>query len=261
MGFSAVGAKTFVQLEDTPASYVGKAGGVPIVEATEDGLRLGALDYTKILADWEHRFYWSEGQDLKEWLEFIGGSGTTQWANHRLVVLAGTTASSFANRTSEVPYGEGASLHKINWDYPVWCQIEGKFYTGGSAVNPRYAFLGIDSGENHADDIVAVGMGIRFNRAGILYYAQCRNGGVLTSEPVTGIQIDGRVILRLVFTPTENIKVYAWNGSAFELKKILTTNLPSGAAGTGKIQVAANNGTSSDDMRAELTRALLYHHY
>jgi len=260
MGFGAVGVKDFLGLKDTPSSYVGKAGGVPIVEATEDGLRLGALDYTKILADWEHRFYWSEGQDLEEWLEAIDGSGTTQWTNHRLVVLAGAVANSHANRMSEIPYGEGASLHKINWDYPVWCQIEGKFYTGGSAVNHRYAFLGIDSGLNLADGIVGVGMGIRFDRAGVLYYAQCRNGNGLTNELVTGIQVGGRTILRMVFTPGVSIKFYAWNGSAFELKGTLTTNIPSGD-GTGKIQVAANNGTSTDDMRAELTRALLYHHY
>lgn len=260
MGFGEGGVRLWTGLEDTPNSYAGQAGKVPIVKATEDGLRLGTLDYTSILADWEHRFYIGEGTQLEHWLEAVSGSGTTEWTNHRLLVASGTVAGSWANRRCEIPYGNNASLHKINYNYPVWCQIEGQFYRGGAAIPDRYAFLGIDKGTNDATDLSNMGMGIRFSRNGLKSYAQCHNDVDLTSVEMAWSQYDGRVIMRMIFTPGESVKFFCWNGSTFELLATLTTNLPTGDE-TGKIQVAANNNIGTTNMEGELTKAMLYHHY
>jgi len=98
------GAGTFLELSDTPSSYEGQAGKLPIVQATEDGLELGNLDglegvpydvlplYKRCMDEW-----W---KTMDGWAQSTAGSGFDTYQTMRLQMETGATINSRDSRYS-----------------------------------------------------------------------------------------------------------------------------------------------------------------
>jgi len=227
------GVTNFLGLTDTPASFAGQSGKLPVVKSVEDALEFLDVLAITLLTEDLHII-----DDFTNWTKVEnGGSVATQGltrAKVDSVNVAGGEAMLYDSLF--LTHAGGSLVDNMNWDKA--CRIFWAAQMDGAGIgNNIWSFIRYASG-SHFGALAQIGVGFRYKRSGYTLYAESHDGAVLEmTEISTGFSLHDKLHLyEIKHTPGVKVEFYLDN----VLKATHITRIPSGSVGA-VLSVGAEN--------------------
>lgn len=242
------GVANFLGLTDTPASFAGQSGKLPVVKSAEDALEFLDVLAISLLSTDLHII-----DDFTNWSKIENGGGVvTQGLTQAKVDSAGVAGGeAMLYDTLYLTLAGGSLASNMDWDKAcnIWwaCMVDGAGI--GSTI---WSFIRF-AATNVFGVLAQKGVGFRYKRSGYTLYAESHDGVALESTEIsTGVSLHTKLHLyQIKHTPGVKVEFYLDN----VLEATHTVRVPAGSSGT-TLAVAAENLAVAQSIEMTVNRII-----